>query len=304
MPISAVSATPHRAATSQYDERSAEMNDTPAHPHRTTDGSNGGEHVTDNASATPDEVVTGLSQHIVGYTSALEKMTAMLSAGRELPVFLHAICTEVKATVRGADMVGITVLTDGDAHPQTAASTDARVNDVDAAQYRADEGPCLEAARSRHVVRAALSDAAARWPRFAASVADTGLASYLSAPLTLDGGHLGAINIYSYDTHGFDDVDEALVQLFVTAVEAAITISRRAASAEQELAGLTTAMRTRAIIEQAKGIIMAMQGVTAEHAFTILSAQSQSRNIKVADIAASLVDTVNTRTDTTTLPGS
>ncbi|MBY3985731.1 GAF and ANTAR domain-containing protein [Rhodococcus fascians] len=237
-----------------------------------------------------------MSARIEDYADALDTVKTMLLDGRELSVILQAVCVEVVSAVEGADMAGITVLEESGKHPETTASTDPRVHDVDGDQYRSDEGPCLEAARTRTMVRVRVAEAADRWPTFVSNVSDIGIASYLSAPVILDNKHLGALNIYSYSDHGFSDVDEALVRLFVTAVEAAVWISRRATSAEDEVEGLTTAMKTRATIEQAKGIIMALQGCTADEAFRILSTQSQQRNIKVADIAASIVELVPTRT--------
>lgn len=233
-----------------------------------------------------------LPVHVADYADALERFKVMMSARLDLAVVLQAVCNEIVHAVPVADMVGVTVLDSGGAHPETAASTDSRVNDVDADQYRNDQGPCLEAARTQQMVRVRVDDVAARWPRFAASVADIGVQSYLSAPLVLDERHVGALNIYSYDAHGFSDIDEALVRLFVIAVETAVMVSRRADSAEEEVDGLTTAMKTRAGIEQAKGIIMALRGVDADAAFAILSEQSQSRNIKVTDIAALLIASI------------
>ncbi len=87
--------------------------------------------------------------------------------------------------------------------PETVACTDERALDVDVDQYRASEGPCLESARTRPVVRVRFDDAAQRWPEFASNVAGTsnvagiGVASYFSAPLMTDGHLVGALNLYS-----------------------------------------------------------------------------------------------------------
>lgn len=236
-----------------------------------------------------------LSTRVGHYADALDTFKAMLLEGRDLPAILQTLCTEVVSSMETADMAGITVLDEEGVRPETMASTHPRVNDVDADQYRADEGPCLEAARTRHMVRVRVSEAAELWPQFVSNVSDMGVASYLSAPLTLDDRHLGALNIYSYADHGFSQIDEALIRLFVTAVEAAVWISRRAVSAEQEVDGLTNAMKTRSGIEQAKGIVMALRGCTAEEAFDILATQSQHRNIKVSDIARSLIESMPDR---------
>ncbi|MBY3793772.1 GAF and ANTAR domain-containing protein [Rhodococcus fascians] len=230
--------------------------------------------------------------HVAPYIDALEHLKAMMLARVDLSVVLQTMCTEVVRTIPTADLAGITVLDERGQYPQTAASTDARVNDVDADQYRSNEGPCLDAARTRQIVRVVVADVERRWPRFAASVAGIGVHSYLSAPLALDDRHLGALNIYSYDRHGFTDVDEALLRLFVTSIETAVLVSRRALAAEENVDGLETAMKTRSQIDQAKGIIMAMRGVNADDAFAFLSEQSQHHNIKVTEIAASLIASV------------
>lgn len=56
--------------------------------------------------------------------------------------------------------------------------------------------------------------------------------------------------------------------------------------------GLRRAMRTRAVIEQAKGVLMAQQGIDAEAAFEQLAAMSQHANIRLVELAAALVGRV------------
>ncbi|MBY4107482.1 GAF and ANTAR domain-containing protein [Rhodococcus fascians] len=237
-----------------------------------------------------------VSSEVAGYAQALENLRSKLVARMDLSVILQATCTEVVQALTTADLAGITLLDEDGEQPETVASTDPRVNDVDADQYRSNEGPCLESARTQQMVRLLVSDVEDRWPRFANNVSGLGVESYLSAPLTVDDRHLGALNIYSYDQHGFSDIDEALVGLFVSSIETAVMVSRRARTAEEEVDGLLTAMKTRAQIEQAKGIIMAMRGIGADEAFAFLSEQSQNRNIKVTDIAATLIASINTET--------
>lgn len=76
-------------------------------------------------------------------------------------------------------------------------------------------------------MRVRIDDAAQRWPEFAKNVAGMGVASYLSAPLTIDDGHVGALNLYSFSGHGFSEIDEVLLQVFVAAVEGAVWNARR-----------------------------------------------------------------------------
>jgi AmiR/NasT family two-component response regulator len=55
-------------------------------------------------------------------------------------------------------------------------------------------------------------------------------------------------------------------------------------------AGLAEAMRYRAAIEQAKGILMSERKVSADEAFQLLVAMSQNSNVKVRDVAVRLVE--------------
>lgn len=223
---------------------------------------------------------------------AVERFGALLRTPMELSVLLQSVAAQVVATIPAADMAAVTLLSAPDNQPETVACTDERALDVDVDQYRANEGPCLEAARTRQVVRVRIEDAALRWPEFAKNVADMGGASYLSAPLTTGEDHGGALNLYSYDDHGFSEIDEVLLQVFVAAVEGAIWNARRAEQWRTEVEGLQAAMKTRATIEQAKGMLMVVHGISADRAFEVLVEQSQSRNIRVAAIAAEVVDTL------------
>ncbi|MEV6823428.1 GAF domain-containing protein [Amycolatopsis sp. NPDC051102] len=81
-------------------------------------------------------------------------------------------------------MASITLLRDS--APYTATSTGESALRIDQAQYDADEGPCLEAARTGQVQRVKVSEAARRWPAFTAAAGDDAVASYLSAPLFIE----------------------------------------------------------------------------------------------------------------------
>lgn len=222
----------------------------------------------------------------------LETFRELLRSHARVEILLQSVCNQVVATVPGADMAGVTLPDEREGDTATAACTDSRVFTVDADQFRSNEGPSLEAARTGRMVRARLSDIAVRWPAFAADAADVGVRSYLSAPISVDTAQIGSLNVYSWTDHGFTDTDEILVKVFAAAVESAIWNSRRAQEAQEELDGLREAMRTRASIEQAKGIVMAVRGVDADAAFEVLSLQSQNENVKLSMIAQRIVASV------------
>lgn len=259
------------------------------------------------AAAFDEQIAAALPRrsHVPGATTyfaedtfeALDVFRGILLEHSRFETVLQGLCEQAVVAIPGADMAGVTLLHHDSENPATAAFSDARVVDIDADQYRADEGPCLEAARHDRMVCVRVDEITTRWPAFAAAAADIGVQSYLSAPLAVDSEHAGSLNIYGFDAGGFSDIDEVVVKMFVTSVEAAVWNSRHTAEAKQEVVGLRAAMATRATIEQAKGILMATQSMTPGAAFAALVQQSQRENTRVAVLAARMVDSVVGRQD-------
>jgi GAF domain-containing protein len=225
-------------------------------------------------------------------STPLDAFRDLLRSTVRVETLLQSVVEQVVAVVPGADMAGVTLPGDRAGETETAACTDARVYTIDSDQFRIHEGPSLDAARTRSMVRARETDIEARWPKFAAESADIGVRSYLSAPISVDTARTGSLNVYSWTDHGFSDTDELLVGVFAAAVESTVWNSRLAQAAQSELDGLREAMRSRAVIEQAKGIVMAIRGVGPDDAFDVLSLQSQNENVKLAEIARRIVESV------------
>lgn len=133
--------------------------------------------------------------------------------------------SQMVQAIPAADMASVSVLRGDKA--ETAASNSERVWAIDLDQYAAGEGLFLEAARTGRIVRVSLQDALERWPAFAGSTRAARVASYLSAPLAIDSKFGGSLNLYSHQVHGFDDLDEKLLQVYTTAAVAAIANALR-----------------------------------------------------------------------------
>jgi GAF domain-containing protein len=220
-------------------------------------------------------------------TGMLTDLTDVLAEEEELGRVLQRSVDQLTSTVPGADMASVTVLR-GDAG-ETVAASSKRVWEIDQDQYAAGEGPCLEAARSRQVVRTGVAEAVSRWPAFAGTARAAGVGSYLSSPLFLGEDFVGSLNLYSAQQHGFADFDVALIQLYIVAACAAIANARRYTLAREVVDQLTQALDSRSVIDQATGIVMARSGITAEQAFAMLARLSQNTNVKLRTIASELV---------------
>jgi GAF domain-containing protein len=187
----------------------------------------------------------------------------------------------------GATDVSITLIEGRRAY--TAAYTSDTALALDELQYQSQAGPCLQAAAEQTIVLVRDTAHDARWNRWPAQAAAAGVRSVLSAALPILDDLDGALNIYGRASDAFDESTVLAARAFTE--RAAVTLTNaylfdRTLSLAQQM---QTAMAHRAVIEQAKGIIMAERRCTADEAFAILTKISQDSNRKVRHIAAALV---------------
>lgn len=226
---------------------------------------------------------------------ALAELTNALAAEEPISQALQRLVDVVLKVVVDADAVSVTV--HSGLHPETAAASHEWAITVDKNQYAAGDGPCLEAARTREPVLAAGTEAFERWPQFASDAAKFGVQAYLCTPLrvTEPGDELvGALNVYGYRLDSFDRLDEALLRLVTNTAAATISNSRRLLRMRDVAENLRVAMASRSEIEQAKGVLMAVHGVTADEAFERLVTQSQHTNTKLVTVARELLGSLRT----------
>jgi GAF domain-containing protein len=189
-----------------------------------------------------------------------------------------------------ASAVGLTLL-DQSGCPTTAVSTDAVAPAVDQAQYDDGDGPCLQAFReSRAVLVSDTRTVDERWPGFSRVAHELGILSTLSLPLAAGGETFGAFNLYAPAPAAFDEAAQADAAMFATQASVVLSNARAYWAAFDMAAGLEQAIRSRAIIEQAKGKIMASTGGTADEAFALLVRASQRENVKLRELARRIVD--------------
>ena len=244
------------------------------------------ERLPDGAGPTP-AAVAALTSDIGGVLDSMEQVSD----------YLERVVHAVRRHVSGCDEVGVTILSAN--RPHTAAYTTVQTLEIDAVQYALDDGPCLDAARNRRENRVddlVVDDGS--WPEFAAECREDGMRSLLALPLISGEECVGAINLYGWAPHAFDDFDAALVRVAASRCADAV-VAVTTLDGVRRLAGqLEQAMASRAVIEQAKGVIMAMRGVPEHEAFEVLRKTSQDRNVKVRLLAQQIVTGVVERDGT------
>ena len=224
------------------------------------------------------------------YAELLSELGGVLESSAELSDYLQRVVHAVRRSVEGCDEVGVTLLTDG--RPHTAAYTTVTTLEIDAMQYALDEGPCLDSARHRRENRVRTHVADDRWPRFSAEVREDGMRALMAVPLLSDDECVGALNLYAWHEDAFDDFDAELVHLAAARAADAVVAVTKLDGANRLAGQLEQAMASRAVIEQAKGVIMSMQGVEEHEAFQLLRKLSQDENVKVRVLAERVVQSV------------
>ena len=218
---------------------------------------------------------------------------ALLTEDANLQAGLRRIATAGCTLFPNCAGASVTLVEHGQA--TTVAATNETALMLDESQYEVDDGPCLTAARTQQSIRI---DAATdrRWPNFVDSATDVGVWSSLSLPLQVpNGSYSGGLNFYGVEPAAFSEDDEHLAGAFADQASVIVASTRAYWAAFEMTMNLTTAIESRAVIEQAKGILIGSHRVNAATAFDMLRQRSQRENRKLRDIAAEIVDEASRR---------
>jgi GAF domain-containing protein len=202
-------------------------------------------------------------------------------------ILTHVAGFAVKA-IPGADGAGLTLIEKDRA--DTIVATADFVREVDAIQYTLGEGPCISAATERRTFTSGSLGGERRWPRFGPRVARLGVHSVLSLPLLTPEGVSGAMNVYAHGKGVFDAHAVRVGELFSVPAAIAVENAQVLAKAKRLANNLQAALVSRAVIDQAIGIVMSRTGTTAAEAFDRLRTRSQVEHTKVSVVAQSIVD--------------
>lgn len=205
----------------------------------------------------------------------------------DLDGVLRAVVDLARDTIPGAGEVSVTLIRERRA--TTSAFTGDLALALDETQYADGRGPCLDAAATISTLSTTDTGTDDRWPHWAKHAADAGVGSALAVGLAISDNVTGALNIYATAPRAFTADAIKLAETF--AGFAAVTLANayiydlQATLTRQ----LQAAMDSRAVIEQAKGIIMGEQRCDPDEAFRILTGISRDSNRKLREVAATLV---------------
>jgi GAF domain-containing protein len=166
------------------------------------------------------------------------------------------------------------------------------VPDLDQAQYRTAEGPCLDAIRHRRTFVVPSTRGSSSWSEFCHAAAERGVLSVMSLPLLAAGRVLGALNLYARVEDGFTEHDRGTGLRFATRAATLLADAEAYGEARKLSRRIGDAMTARATVEQAKGILMGTQGCGPDEAFTLLRRAASRENVTTHAMARRLVEGV------------
>jgi transcriptional regulator with GAF, ATPase, and Fis domain len=194
--------------------------------------------------------------------------------------------------IDGADLCGISLVMGKKV--RTMAVTDDIGLAIDELQIETGQGPCMSSIEEQATFYIPDMATDETWPDFSKKAAEaTGISSLLGFVLHVNQGALGALNVMSYQVGAFDDDAIAAGAVFAAQAGVALANALTHQKNEKKVEQLEEGIRTRQVIGEAVGIIMATRKVSAEKAFDILKAISQHTNVKLREVAAGLVDRVD-----------
>jgi hypothetical protein len=188
------------------------------------------------------------------------------------------------------------MLTDQAGNLRVMASSTEQTRLLELYELQNDEGPCLDCFRNgRPVTMTRLEDARTQWPRFADAATDAGFGAVQAVPMRLRERTIGALNLF-YRPDQVDGGDQRVLQALADVATIGILQQRSIERAEVLAEQLQTALNTRTVIEQAKGVLAERGGLTMDGAFEVLRRYCRNERRHLADTARSLINgTLDTR---------
>lgn len=208
-----------------------------------------------------------------------ELSQASLDFGSDESILSRVTAAAVEL-IPGASCADVLIIENGNF--RSVASTSEIPSTLDNAQKMYSEGPCLDAIVADSVIRASDFRTETRWPTFREAAVDNGVHSALSYQLYATGTGRAALNIFGNEPDAFDIEAEQIGTMLATHAAQVL----RASDKKQQF---DSALASRDLIGQAKGMIMERFAIDAVQAFELMAKLSQESNLPVRELARDIV---------------
>lgn len=243
------------------------------------------------------EITSALSPPRRGdVAQALAEIAGAVLALPDVEELLARVADVAAASIGTNSWCGITLRQDR--RTFTVATSDARAMRLDELQYADGDGPCMQALRTGAIVSVPDLTTESRWGRYPMQALAEGVRASLSLPLIVDGESVGAVNLYGATVGEFTEIHVRQATVIAAGAAGAVGMALRLARQVELSAQLETALSSRALIDQAIGIVVRDRRCTPDEAFAFLRTASQHRNVKLHTVASELVEVMSRRPTT------
>lgn len=174
---------------------------------------------------------------------------------------------------------------------QVMASSSENIRLLELFQLQNDDGPCLECYRTGQPVdHPDLASAENRWPLFAPAATEAGFRTVHALPMRLRAEILGAFNLFHIDPNRLDSSVTRIGQAMVDVATIGLIQERSLRHHETLTDQLQTALNSRIVVEQAKGVLAERRGISPSEAFTLLRGYARHNRQRLTELAAAVVD--------------
>jgi GAF domain-containing protein len=220
---------------------------------------------------------------------ALERLGRLPLREQSMESLLQTVADLAKTVMPGNPETSVSLLIDD--RPTTVVYSGQLAIDLDESQYGIGYGPCLHTGSTGEAAEIADARVEPRWRGYLQRAVELGCLSSLAVPLPVSEGVSGALNVYARQPNAFDEDSRSIATRFASYAGVVAGNLRAYQSARDEADNLQVALESRAVIDQAKGILMERLKLTADAAFQLLARTSMHTNTRVYDIADHLVRT-------------
>jgi hypothetical protein len=179
-----------------------------------------------------------------------------------------------------------------DGRPTLVSASDPAAAACDEVEYATGDGPCLEAVDTGRLVHVADVAGETRWPRWRAAALVHGFGSAAALPRVVRPGVEIALNLYAPEPQAWTQQALSVADIYADQVACGLTFFLRTVDEAELNADLRATLVSRAVIDQALGVIMAENRCTSAEAMSILRSASRHRKSKLRDVAATVVEGV------------
>ena len=224
----------------------------------------------------------------LAFLQTLSAATATMVRSYDTVTMLENLA-ECATRVLGLAGSGVTLEAQGKLVFVTAVSEPIR--DLEVLQQDLQQGPCVDAFRSGRAQ--AVGHAAAereRWPDYAALAEELGVGAVAGIPMTLEGRPIGALDLYSWSVRHWPEEDLAAAQALGDLATVYLVNASKLQQQEQLAEQLQGALDSRVVIEQAKGVVAASEGVSVDEAFQRIRSWARNHNLSLRVVAKEVVE--------------